>query len=141
MLQYQVAVIYLSSGLSKFAGPLWRDGSAVYYSLSNNVVQRVPVEVMPPALLDLTVLATYGTLAFELGFPLLVWGRRTRPWVLWSGVMLHLGVWLTLEVGPFSWVMMATYVAFLDPEDVARLVQGTAFYRRTQTPTAPASPA
>lgn len=142
LIQYQVALIYFSSGVSKFAGGVWRDGSAVYYALTSNVVQRWPLDAMPPVLQDLSILATYGTLVFELGFPLLVWGRRTRALVLWAGVMLHLGVWLTLEVGPFSWVMTATYVAFLDPEYVARLVQGSvSFPLRARTPTDPASPA
>ena len=42
------------------------------------------------------------------------------PWLL--GIGLHLGLWLTLELGPFSWVMIASYIAFLDPARVAARV-------------------
>jgi hypothetical protein len=121
LLQYQVCLIYFGSGLSKFFNPLWRDGSAIYYALSNNVFQRFPVDVVPAPLLGVSVMATYGTLAFELGFPLLVAWRHTRSLTLLCGVALHLGVWATLEVGPFSWVMVATYLAFVPDGLVATI--------------------
>ena len=127
VLQYQVCLIYLYSGVTKFTGPLWRDGSALYYALSHNVVQRFPVDVLPASLLGLATVATYGTLVYELAFPGLVAWRRTRAWALLGGVALHLGAWLTVEVGPFSWVMIATYIAFISPERVANLVTGGYF--------------
>ena len=51
VLQYQVCLIYFCSGVTKFSGQLWRDGSALYYALSHNVVQRFPVDVLPASLL------------------------------------------------------------------------------------------
>jgi hypothetical protein len=122
VLQYQVCLIYFSSGVSKFSNELWRDGSAIYYAMSHNVVQRFPVDVLPLPMQGVATLTTYGTLAFELAFPLLVAWRRTRILTLIAGVGLHLGAWVTLEVGPFSWVMIATYIAFLPPERLATLV-------------------
>jgi len=80
------------------------------------------VDVLPLPLQGVATLTTYGTLAFELAFPLLVAWRRTRILTLIAGVGLHLGAWVTLEVGPFSWVMIATYIAFLPPERLATLV-------------------
>ena len=123
LLQYQVCLIYFSSGVAKFMNELWRDGTALYYVLSNNVLPRFPIDVIPPALQGVATLATYGTLVFELGFPFMVAWRRTRPFTLLAGVALHLGVWVMLEVGPFSWVMLATYVAFISPERVAEIAE------------------
>ena len=125
LLQYQVSLIYFSSGVAKFTSELWRDGTALYYVLSNNVLPRFPIDVVPPALYGVATLATYGTLVFELGFPFLVAWRRTRPFTLLAGVALHLGAWVMLEVGPFSWVMIATYVAFIPPDRVAALAEAT----------------
>ena len=123
LLQFQVCVIYLNSGLWKLYGPTWRDGSALHYSLSLNLFHRFPIE-LPTGLGILLVIGTYVTLLWEIAFtPLVLW-RRTRAFALLVGVALHLGVWATLEVGPFSWMMIATYVAFLDPERVARMVDG-----------------
>jgi hypothetical protein len=69
-----------------------------------------------PASLDWTfTLLTYLTLLWEIAFPFLLWNRTTRAAALLTGIGMHLGIWATMEVGPFSWVMLASYVAFLDP--------------------------
>jgi 6-phosphofructokinase len=31
-------------------------------------------------------------------------------------IALHAGLWSTLELGPFSFIMIASYLSFLDPE-------------------------
>lgn len=119
LIRFQVALIYGSSALSKLAFPVWRDGSAVYWALSLNDFHRFPW-VIPESAAPLLALVTWGTLAFELLFPVFVLFKRTRPVILWAGVGLHLGLWLTLELGPFSWVMLASYIAFLDPQKTPR---------------------
>ena len=105
----------------KFAYPTWRDGSAVYWSLNLNVFHRFPWP-LPPAADPVVSLLTWGTLAFELSFPVLVCFRRTRAAVLLGGIGLHLGLGLTMELGPFSLVMIAGYAAFLDPERTPALM-------------------
>ncbi len=120
LIRCQVSLIYLSSALWKLLYPIWRDGSAVYWALNLNAFHRFPWQ-LPVAAEPLVVLLTWGTLLFELFFPLLVWFRVTRTPTLLAGLGLHLGLWLTLEIGPFSLVMMASYIAFLDPSRVARI--------------------
>ena len=119
LMQCQVALIYASSGLWKLFGPVWRDGSGVFYALSNNVFHRAPVAI-PVEATTLLAAATYATLLFELAFPVLLLTRPTRRFALAVGVMLHIGLWLTLELGLFSWLMVASYLAFLDPHSVPR---------------------
>ena len=126
LLQVQVALVYFNSGVLKFLDESWRDGSALYYALSLNDYQRFPWEI-PAGLGGLLAAATYLTLAWEIAFPLLVLHRWTRRVVLVFGVMMHLGMALLLEVGTFSWLMMATYLAFVDPTATAR---ATARYAR-----------
>lgn len=120
LLRIQIALIYASSGLFKVLNPPWRDGSAVHWALSLNSFHRFPWPV-PPQADSLLTFASWGALLFELLFPVLVWPRLTRGTILMAGVLLHLGLWLTLELGPFSWVMVASYAAFIDPHRVARL--------------------
>jgi hypothetical protein len=130
LIRFQVALIYGSSGLFKILNPPWRDGSAVHWALNLNSFHRFPWPVPPEADIVLS-LATWGTLLFELLFPILVWPRLTRWPILIAGVGLHLGLWLTLELGPFSWVMLASYAAFLDPYQVPRLAAFVSARRRT----------
>lgn len=127
MVRFQIAMIYLSTGLWKLSNERWRDGSALHYILNNHLFRRNP-HGWPPALDALATAATYGTLCWELGFAFLVLYAPTRRLALLAGVVIHLGMLATMEVGPFSWVMLAAYTAFLDPWKVPALSQRVARY-------------
>lgn len=115
LIQIQIALVYLSSGLWKLLfSSVWRDGSALQFVLQQNVFTRLPAP-LSPTLDPLLTIASYVILVWELAFaPMLLrpWSRRLA---LASGVILHLGMWVTLEVGLFSWIMIASYTAFLEP--------------------------
>ena len=49
---------------------------------------------------------TYMTLAFELGFPLLIWFKKPRPWLILWGVAFHAGIDALMIIPMFSMVMM-----------------------------------
>jgi vitamin K-dependent gamma-carboxylase-like protein len=114
LLQYQVAIMYLSAALWKMGNPDWRGGLALHYVLNTAIYQRAP-GVVPAVWFGVTVGLTYLTLAWELAFPFLIWFRRTRPLMLVLGVLLHLGMWVSIEVGAFTPTVLVSYVAFLDP--------------------------
>jgi HTTM domain len=120
LIRTQIALVYLSSGLWKLFNEQWRDGSAVHYVLNNNVSQRYRYQV-PPGLDWLTTLLTYGVLFWEISFALMIMYRPTRRLAILVGVMMHLGMLSAIEIGPFGWVMLASYVAFLKPERVPSL--------------------
>jgi hypothetical protein len=143
LVMFQVAVIYGCSGLWKFAYSVWRGGTAAHWAINLNSFHRFPWP-LPADAAPLMAALTWFTLAFELLFPVLVWFRRTRPLALVLGVFLHLGLFFTLELGPFSLLMIASYIAFLDPyrmrERVARFtsLRQVASFRRELC--APANP-
>ena len=120
LMRYQVALLYLSSGLYKFAYPMWRDGTAVHWAMNLNAFHRFPWP-LPVAAAPLEAFLSWGTLLFELTFWLLVIFRRTRPLALIGGVALHAGLFAALELGPFSFLMVASYVCYLDPERTKNL--------------------
>jgi uncharacterized membrane protein YhiD involved in acid resistance len=65
--------------------------------------------------------ATWGTLTLELALGILVWNGRIRPWALAAGVLMHIGIMLTMNVGFFTPAMFVLYLAFVSPETVRRL--------------------
>ena len=142
LIRFQTALVYLSAGLWKLYNPLWRDGSAVYYILNTNLYHRFP-SLDPALAVPLTAAATYGTLAWEIAFPVLILQRHTRVMALVLGVFLHIGMLVTLEIGLFHFVMLAGYIAFLDPHKsdryVARLSNFARRFRRPSSPVAPHS--
>jgi hypothetical protein len=114
LVRFQVAMIYLNSGLWKLFNEHWRDGSALHYILNTNLYRRFP-SGLPAALDSVATAGTYATLVWELAFAVMVLWTPTRKIALLAGVLIHVGMLATIEVGPFSWVMLATYVGFLDP--------------------------
>lgn len=123
LVQIQVTLMYVAAVWHKFQGSTWPNGTAVSYPL------RIPdmVRFTVPGWLSHTMagahLLTWGTLAIEAAIPVLVWNRRTRPWVLGLGVALHLGIDLTLRAGLFSWVVLVAYLAFVPPATMERLLE------------------
>jgi uncharacterized membrane protein YphA (DoxX/SURF4 family) len=123
LVQIQLAIVYGAAVVHKLGGSTWRDGTAVSYPIRIPDMVRFPV---PHELADSVVAAhamTWGTLAVEAAIPILVWSRRARPWVLGLGVGLHLGIDYSLRAGLFSWVVLASYLAFVPPETAARLLE------------------
>jgi hypothetical protein len=60
--------------------------------------------------------ATFSTVLFEVYFPVLVWFKPLRKWVLAVGCALHAGIGLSVGLVFFSFAMVSTYVVFLEPE-------------------------
>jgi hypothetical protein len=137
MMQIQLSIVYLAGLWGKLQGTTWNDGTAVSYAMRILDVSRFA----PPGSITHSLLAsnlmTYGTLAIEASIAILVWNRRLRPWVLLLGVLLHLGIELTIRVGFFGLAMMTLYLTFLDPDWTGeRLLALRRRYARRDTGTA-----
>ena len=60
-----------------------------------------------------TALMTIGVLLWELvAFPVLVWVRSLRLWVLASRVLFHLGIVIFFKVFIFTEIMVVIYCCF-----------------------------
>jgi hypothetical protein len=113
LLQIQVCVMYFNCVLYKLAGTHWIDGTAAWYISQLDEFKRFPVPDLVHTLW-FSQLATWSALAVEAAFPLLVWFRPLRPWVLVAGVLLHLGLEYTMNLPFFQWVVLASYFLFLE---------------------------
>ncbi|HSC89246.1 MAG TPA: HTTM domain-containing protein [Polyangiaceae bacterium] len=121
---FQLTVMYVATGLQKLVATAWTplDGfSALYQILQSPHMARYPDWVPTHGwLVGPLALGTAVTLLFELGFwSVLVW-PRLRPAFAALGVVLHLGIALTLKVGAFSWLTLSLY-PLLFPERLASL--------------------
>ena len=125
LVQLQVGVIYLFSTLRKF-----NDGWSTGHLL-RTTVQQMPEQLEALGLSVFTPLLTWpgwyiagawltvgleGFLAF--GF----FSQRWRPWAFAIGIVLHVWIDIALDVGAYSLVMFAAYVAFIEPVPRAHTV-------------------
>jgi Vitamin K-dependent gamma-carboxylase len=135
LLQIQLCVIYLTTGLSKLIGDwelgdyywpkgTWWDGTSIHYVLNYITMSRWSFAQLPLPYW-FTAILTYTSLWWEILFTFLVLNRRTRCAALWFGLMFHLGIYLTIEVGWFSFYTMSLYAVWVPEWFWARLDRGT----------------
>lgn len=134
LLQVQLSIVYLAAVQVKLAGQPWLDGTAVSYVLRIDDMKRIPL----PQWLATNALAmnaaTWCVLAVELAVGILVWFPRFRPWVLAAGIVMHLMIDVTIQIGVFSYAMFVLYLAWLPPETVKSLPDRVGQLRRRDGP-------
>ena len=121
MLQIQLSIVYLAAVQTKLAGQPWLDGTAVSYVLRIDDMKRIPVPqwlAMNPPVMNAM---TWSVLAIELAVGILVWFPRFRPWVLAAGVLMHVTIDLTIQIGIFTYAMLVLYLVWVSPETVKGL--------------------
>lgn len=114
LFQLNVCILYVKTGLIKAVHNNWQSGDAVFYALASPTYWRFPMDglLRVEAFQHLTTAMTWGTLVFEIGFPLVFLSRLRRPWLL-VGLGLHLGIFAFMDLGAFSECILWTYLAFL----------------------------
>lgn len=132
---FQLVLMYWATGWQKLSA-YWVPGgesSALYYILQQPEWHRRPMEWVAP-LFPLTQLATTGTWLWEVSAPVWLWAvwlaataERGGPWRAWAsrlrvrtvyagvGVLLHLAIFVSMDVGPFSFLSLAFYAAMVLP--------------------------
>jgi hypothetical protein len=123
LIQIQISVVYVTSVWSKMQGDTWNSGTAVYYAIGVQDVQRFPVPSFVLHNVLIINLLTYGTLALEASIAVLVWNKKARPYVLLMGVALHLAMDYALLITFFSYIVIVSYTAFVSPQWVEARVR------------------
>ena len=85
----QLAITYLAAGGYKLLGASWPAGTAVHYTLLLPEFHRPGLAEALVGRPAIVAALTWGTLAFELSVPLLLWSRRTRWLVTLQAVVFH----------------------------------------------------
>ena len=137
LIQIQLAIMYLYTGMAKIPGHTWEQGTAVYYSLMDGGYSRFPwvwesLFAYAPIRGVFAVL-TWTTIVWEILFAPLVLFRSGRYLALALGVAIHLGIFATIAVGVFSLSTLWGYLAFL-PEGWAAwtLCRGQQLWNRKE---------
>ena len=86
----------------------------------------------------LTSLGTHITVLFQLLFPTLIWFRKTRPFIIAVGCMLHgFGIALGMGLLFFGGLMCLVYGFFIEDQTAEPIVRTLCFRDRFQIITKP----
>ncbi len=121
LLQMQLCLIYFQSCVIKCDGPTWMDGTATHYVLFNREFDWFNLEWLGAYPMLVNVM-THGAMLIEFALAFWLWFRPTRRWTILGGILLHAGIRPVLNIPGFGEIMCATYLTFLDPDEVASLL-------------------
>ncbi|MEO6599042.1 MAG: HTTM domain-containing protein [Polyangiaceae bacterium] len=123
LFQIQVSLVYLGSACGKLLDSDWRGGQVLLLRfLKTTEICAQHGFPLPPWLEQLFASALFASAAAkaaistELFIALGAWFPRTRRLALWVGVLFHFWIEVSARVELFSWLMWASYFAFVTPE-------------------------
>lgn len=121
---WQVCMVYTWAAFYKLSGARWRDGTALSYILRTEHFMWFPVASLAIAHNAVMVaLLTYGTVAFQCAFPFLMWNRRLKPYLIGTGVVLHVSIAILMGLLSFSATMIFADLALLSDRHLATLAR------------------
>ena len=119
----QLVLVYAVAALYKWFGHDWIYGVALHKSL----YQDAYAYAWPRALLGsgtAVVVLNYIGLAYQTLFPVLVWCKGVKKWLLLTGLGFHLFICLGMRIPDFGTAMLVGYVLFMDPAWARRIRRG-----------------
>ncbi|MGH1342057.1 MAG: HTTM domain-containing protein [Nannocystales bacterium] len=122
LLQFQVALVYLATGVSKAYGSDYHEGTALWFALANPTYSRfypLAEPVLSSAAPVLAVL-TLVTLWWELAFAFMMPHRLTRRVALSIGVFVHGGIFVAMQIQFWGPLMLLSYLSFVSGRAVQR---------------------
>jgi len=122
VLQIHLCLIYFFSGLTKSLGSGWWNGSNMWRALI-----RPPFNVIDPAILvrwkHLFPVGGVLICILEIGYPFLIWHKRTRPIWFWLVIGMHIAIGLTMGMYLFALIMIVLNTAAFGPDFISRPVE------------------
>jgi hypothetical protein len=123
LFQIQVSLVYLGSACGKLIDNDWRSGQVLLLRFIKSAEICAQSGFPLPHWLErlfasalFASLAAKAAISSELFIALGAWFPRTRRLALWLGVLFHFWIEVSARVELFSWLMWASYLAFVTPE-------------------------
>ena len=123
LIQCHLTLIYLISGLSKFQGQGWWNGTAIWGTLAAGEFRLFNLTWLAAYPLVLNAM-THAALVLETAYPVMIWVKPVRPFWIAAVLTMHLAIGLTLGLFEFSLAMVAGNLAFASGPWLRSLVAG-----------------
>tara|TARA_B110000046_G_scaffold71829_2_gene79694 strand:+ start:2838 stop:3758 length:921 start_codon:yes stop_codon:yes gene_type:complete len=118
----QVCILYLTAGSHKFLGSYWVYGDALFVTLS---IQEFSLPWIMDFLDKNTWYLKVGnwiSLFYQVSFPVLIWFKSVRPFLLPIGLVFHLSIAFLVGVLDFGLILVAAYAMFIPDETAKKLL-------------------
>jgi len=117
----QVLAAYIFPFIYKVQGEMWLNGTALGTILSIPEFSRNFILSFARPDHWLFMLLTWATLLYQAAFPILIWTKKAKPYLLVVGVMFNLGIAIAMGLVDIAVVMIAAYAILLDEATINKL--------------------
>ena len=149
LIQLLVCIAYFYAGVHKSTWE-YLSGRILALKLEDEILSRTSGEILSRLGDEETIEAialspasmafgSWVTVLVELALPFMLWSRRLRPAAILIGTGFHLTIRFSMEITTFSYAMIATYLLFVEPETVRRVLARLPGLRRADAAPAAAS--
>jgi hypothetical protein len=135
LIQAQISIVYFYAALHKLSAPFLSGrvlATVMSESITGGRVGRLLGGLLSPGALEsfratasqpeFWVPIAWTTVILELLLGFALWIPKIRPAAMVFGIAFHLAIGYTMKIDLFSAMMIASYVLFLDPETLPRLL-------------------
>lgn len=134
LLTWQLIVIYLTSSWTKFLGTMWIRGTAFSVILHHPTFSRFP-GALAGVISMFSPLFSIVILGYQLTWAILLIPERLfrhaffaskerfRRMLILTGVLFHVGIFLSMDVGSFSPAMLVAFLGLLRQSDIEAIRQ------------------
>jgi len=112
LMQFHMAVIYFSSGIEKLLGEMWWTGDGPWIAMVNNETAFFPLALFASQYWIINLMA-YVTIFVEIAYAYLIWGHKTRPYLLVAAFTIHISIAVLLGMYYFAALMLCGHLAFM----------------------------
>lgn len=120
LMQLLISLVYFGAGMTKIHTPSFFSGDQLQYWMLTHLNYQHPIGEFFSLYPILLVAVSYVTVVWEIVFVFCVWKGYLRNVILPVGILFHFMTGLTLGLIMFPMVCYATYLAFVDEDDVQR---------------------
>lgn len=120
---FHLCLAYLWSAFYKIHADTWFNGAATYYTFQ---IERFKGTSWNTDLARnglFVTLSTYGTVFFEIFFPVLIWFKQTKKLFIIGGIIMHIFIYVFMMIYDFEIIFMMCYGFFFKDADFVRWYQ------------------
>ncbi len=129
LMQILICSVYLGAVITKIKTPTFVNGDLLTFSLLDDHWGGNRFGMWLTALRHVSLLLSFATLFYEALFPVLVWVPRCRLPLIVIAILVHSTMGWLLSLGPFSPIMFAALLSFLEERDLEWLGRHCRFGR------------
>lgn len=101
-----LCLIYFISAIHKIHADVWFNGIATYYTFNLERFNGTPFNTSFASNAIFVVLTTYGTLLLELLYPILIWNKALKKYLVPSALLLHAGIGIFMMLYDFQLIFI-----------------------------------